>query len=256
MISDVLNMPDFWPNERDHALMRNSEIKRQNYFSRKFKQPSLTFTYDPYLDNEPLLYESEEQKSMGQEVSDLLMKHHGLIYDKKTNTMSFENMQHLHIIPQVLNNEILISYKSDDYFLNEIIKDINGTYKASFFTATLFLLRKLFENCLWILLENRFPKNINGNLDLYFDTSRGRNRDFSELIQSIRRKENDFGMKDEIERLLNRIEHLKDVTNSIVHKLVYKGSMKEIKEIPIPEIFELIKKIDTNDILAIKRELN
>lgn len=253
IINDVLNIPDFWISDLDNTKLRNSEIQSRNQFIRSLKlQQSYSSTFDPYTDIQPTSHEIEEHKSWGEELSGLLKTYHGILYDKKTNTLSFENTERLHIIPQIINNEILISYTFDDYFLNEIVKDINGTYKASYFTASLFLLRKLFENCLLILLENKFPRTIPGNLDLYYDVSKGRNRDFSELIQAIRNKSNELGMRDEVDRLLNRIGHLKDITNPIVHKLVYKGSIKEIKEIHITEILELLKKIDSENALGIK----
>jgi len=168
----------------------------------------------------------------------------GIAYDRQTNTLSFQDTGGIHEIAKVVNSQLLVKSEFEDYFLTSISKELNGVYRAGFYNSTLLLSRKLFENLLVKLLEHKYPKNVDNNLDLYFDTSRNSYRDFSDLIKVLGDKKDDF--KDgysTVERFLTKIEKLTDVTNPTAHKLTYNASREDVSSLELEELLELYKKI-------------
>jgi hypothetical protein len=160
VIMDVLHIEDFWPTENDLRMRRN-RIKKRQFTS---MLPTLLSTEPP----EPSL---PEQRLFGEELSDLLINLCGLVYDKYTRTLSAQNKQGIHKIPTAINNDLLISIEFEEYFFQIITQELNGVYRAGLYNSTLLLSRKLFENLLIKLLEHKYPRNMDGNLNLYFDDS-------------------------------------------------------------------------------------
>lgn len=123
------------------------------------------------LSTEPPEPSLPEQRLFGEELSDLLINLCGLVYDKYTRTLSAQNKQGIHKIPTAINNDLLISIEFEEYFFQIITQELNGVYRAGLYNSTLLLSRKLFENLLIKLLEHKYPRNMDGNLNLYFDDS-------------------------------------------------------------------------------------
>lgn len=233
VIMDVLHIEDFWPTEND-LINRRNRIKRIQFTS---GLPSLLSTEPP----EPSL---PEQRLFAEELSSLLTNLCGLVYDKYTRTLSAQNKQGVHEIPRAFNNNLLVNIEFEEYFFRVIIQELNGVYRAGFYNSTLLLSRKLFENLLIKLLEHKYPRNIDGNLTLYYDDSQNRYRDFSVLIKVLRDRNADFNDgHSTIQRFLTKIEKLTEITNPTAHKLTFNASREDLISLEIEEMLELYKKI-------------
>lgn len=102
----------------------------------------------------------------------------------------------------------------------------------------------MFENLLIKLLEHKYPRNVDGNLNLYFDDSQTRYRDFSVLIKVLRDRNTDFNDGySTIQRFLTKIEKLTEISNPTTHKLTYNASRDDVISLEIEELLELYKKI-------------
>lgn len=230
---DVLHVEDFWPTEND-LIMRRNRIKKTQIIS---MLPTL-------LSTEPLKPSLPEQRLFGEELSNLLTNLCGLVYDRYTRTISAQNKQGIHEIPRTINNDLLVSIEFEEYFFKIITQELNGVYRAGFYNSTLLLSRKLFENLLIKLLEHKYPRNVDGNLNLYFDDSQNRYRDFSVLIKVLRDRNTDFNDGyPTIQRFLTKIEKLTEISNPTTHKLTYNASRDDVISLEIEELLELYKKI-------------
>ncbi|MGD1838918.1 MAG: hypothetical protein ACPKPY_12785, partial [Nitrososphaeraceae archaeon] len=189
---------------------------------------------------EPIL---EEQKYWGEELINILENKCNITYDKKSKTFTEES--HHNIIsysPSPIKTKILINIKFKDLFLTTLVNEINGTFRSGYFTSSLILLRKLFENLLILLLQHKYPKDKPGNLEIYFDQDNNRSRFFSELIKNLNERKKEFTNNERnIEQLINRITHLKEKADTTTHLYTQIADKEEIKKIKILEIIELFK---------------
>jgi hypothetical protein len=251
IIREILELPDFWFDDRDNSLRRNSEISRYNYNLRQFKRPAYLLTSDN-VDPEPELYVASEEKYWGDKLLKTLEDRNGIIYDKRTKSFSMKDRGSLHILSKIENPNILLEIRFRDHFSNKIVEDMNGTYRAGFYTPTLFLIRKLIENSLIRLLEDKFPRNEGNNIELYFDIHKNRYKDFGDLLLGLITKQSNFVNKNAVTRFMTLVTNLKDKTNSFVHHLEYNGSKEDVEGTNIVDIIELLRKIDEKDILEIR----
>ena len=234
VIIDVLQIEDFWLTQNDYINRRNSR-NQSRYFD---MIPSLLVT------DRPMEYSAPEQRLFGEELSNLLSNYCGIVYDKHTRTLSVGKTQTIHQIPKTINARLLVNVDFEDYFLKSICQELNGVHRAGFYNSTLLLVRKLLENLLIKLLEFKFPKNIDGNLEMYYDVSRERYKDFNDLIKVVRKKKKEFADgHSTIQRFLTKVEKLTDITNPTAHKLTYNASQDDVHSLEVQELLELFKKI-------------
>jgi hypothetical protein len=158
--------------------------------------------------------------------------------------LSVGKTQSIHQIPKTINAQLLVNVNFEDYFLKIICQELNGVHRAGFYNSTLLLARKLLENLLIKLLEFKFPKKIDGNLQMYYDESRQRYKDFSDLIKVLREKKEEFvDGHSTIQRFITKVEKLADITNPTAHKLTYNASQNDVHSLELQELLELFKKI-------------
>jgi hypothetical protein len=230
IISGVLQVEDFWMTQNDIIRLRNSRRNRDLFgFIHNITQP--------------LEYVPPEQRLFGEELQKLLNNFCGIDFDRQTNTLSFHNGG-IRNIASVVNSNLLVKLKFEDYFLTIISQELNGVYRNGFYNSTLLLARKLFENLLINLLVHKYPKNKGGNFNMYYDKSRNRYKDLSDLIKVLREKKQDFlDGHSTIQRFITKIEKLADMTNPTAHKLTYNASREDVSSLGIEELLELFKKI-------------
>jgi hypothetical protein len=110
------------------------------------------------------------------------------------------------------------------------------------------LCRKLIENLLTDLIRTKYPQNNLQNVELYFDISRGRTRDFSEIIQNLKKRSTDFGPdKKLLERALLKSEEFKDDANDKAHSWFHiLKSPRELDDKNIQDIVDMIGKLHAN----------
>jgi len=138
---------------------------------------------------------------------------------------------------------------TDDYpliFYHSIEEEINQCYYASLPNASLVLSRKLVENLLMNILEEKFSREV----ELRYDADHGRAQDFSVLIQNLERKISEFNgeQKELIGRLLQWIKPFRREANSTTHKIMdYLDTIDDLEKLKIAEIvqieLDLLKKI-------------
>jgi hypothetical protein len=228
VIKDVLKIEEFWLTQNDIIRRRNSRRDRE------------LMSVLPHV-TQPLEYVPPEHRLFGEQLCKLLTNFCEIVYDRQTNTLRFQSGG-IHQIANIENSQLLIKSEFEDYFLTNISEELNGVYRAGFYNSTLLLARKLFENLLIKLLEHKYPKNTDGNLDLYFDNSKNRYADFSHLIKVLRDRKQDFtDGHSTVQRFITKLEKLTDLTNPTAHKLTYNASRDDVSSLDFQELLELYK---------------
>jgi len=140
----------------------------------------------------------------------------------------------------------LIKYDTDDYFIMGHIHEINRAYTKECYTAANILARKVIENLIIDILREKFPPTSRINKELYYDTNKGRFKDFSVILDNLYKKRNEFGIdgKKIIERLHSKAKKIKQDANDKTHSWFYLVERKkEIDDLEFQVIIELIKKL-------------
>lgn len=108
--------------------------------------------------------------------------------------------------------------------------------------------RKLIENLLTDVIRTKYPQNNRQNIELYFDTAKGRTRDFSEIIQNLKKRSTDFGPdKKLLERILVKSQEFKDDANDKAHSWFHiLKSPRELDDKHIQEIVDMIGRLQAN----------
>lgn len=151
-------------------------------------------------------------------------------------------------IQQNRSRKALLDF-ADQYplvFYKNLEEEINIAYTSSLPNAGLVLGRKLVENLLYNILEEKFPKE----LGLRYIEDGGRAQDFSVLIDSLETKMAEFNreQRDVIVKFLALVKPFKRDANSKAHKVMdYLESVDELEKLKITEIVQfqlyLLKKI-------------
>jgi len=141
-----------------------------------------------------------------------------------------------------------IEYETKDRFIRAHIIETNKAYTYGCYTAAFILCRKIIENLLIDIIRKKFPQNKKKNIELYFDTSRNRTRDFSEILKNLRSNSSEFGPeKTLIERILNRSKIFKDDANYKAHSWYHLvRTKKEMDDAHIQDIIEMIMKLENS----------
>jgi hypothetical protein len=140
----------------------------------------------------------------------------------------------------------IITYCSNNKFVNEHIGEINRAYTYKCYTSVFILTRKVFENLIVGILEKKYPKNVVGNLEIYFDKNGGRYLDFSVVLDNLYSKRMDFlTEKTLVEKIFLKLKPFKNDANDKVHSLYHLVSKKrEIDDKDIGLIFDLIEELE------------
>ncbi len=136
----------------------------------------------------------------------------------------------------------IIQFQTADHFLRKHIAEINRAYTKHCYTCVFVLARKVLENLIVEILKAKYPNS----LELYFDKARGRNQDFSVVLENLFKKRNEFDhdKKEAIDRLHQKLKPFKNDANDKVHSLyhVVEGP-KEVDEWNLDTILALITRI-------------
>ena len=88
-------------------------------------------------------------------------------------------------------SELLVSTKFTDSFYDKLVLEINSAFRVRLFTATMVLIRKLFENLIIDLLRRRYGDHP-PEKELYYSMKDKRYRSFSTLIHNFETHVDDF----------------------------------------------------------------
>jgi hypothetical protein len=136
----------------------------------------------------------------------------------------------------------IIHFQTTDHFLGKHIAEINRAYTKHCYTCVFVLTRKVMENLIIGILRAKYPTE----RELYFDKGRGRNEDFSVVLDNLFKRRNDFDheRKEAIKRLHQKLKPFKNDANDKVHSLyhIVEGP-KEVDEWNLDTIMALITTI-------------
>jgi hypothetical protein len=128
-------------------------------------------------------------------------------------------------------------------FYDPLEDEINTAYSdPALPNAVLLLSRKLIENLVYNLLENRFSGI---QTELYYNTGQMRAHDFSVLLDNLRKRKSDFDadQQENIGQFLKIMDETKfrREANSATHKVMeYLDSMREIQRFKIPHMVQIL----------------
>lgn len=103
-------------------------------------------------------------------------------------------------------------------FYKELAEQVNACYQYGLYPASQIFIRKMLENCMIDILRKRYGMT---NVELFYDTRRGRFHDFSILLETAHNKIGDFiHVKDSFnEDLLKQINDFREQGNSSAHNI-------------------------------------
>jgi len=141
-----------------------------------------------------------------------------------------------------------IKYETDDRFRKAHVDEVNRAYTHQCYTSAFILCRKIIENLLTDIIRKKFPQDKKENIELYFDTAKGRTKDFSEILSNLRKKASDFGPdKKTLERLISLSEPFKDDANNKAHSWYHiVRNRSELDKKNIQDIIDIIVIIERN----------
>ena len=141
-----------------------------------------------------------------------------------------------------------IHYDTKDRFVLGHIKEVNICCTYGAFTAAFILCRKIIENLLISdIILKKYPQK-RDNIPIYFDTSRNRFKDFSEILKNLHDKKNDFGpQKQALSSLLDKTKVFKDDANNKTHNTYdLVRNLKTLDVENIQDILDLIENLKKN----------
>jgi hypothetical protein len=139
-----------------------------------------------------------------------------------------------------------VQYDTTDTFVRDHILETNKAYTAGCYTAAYILCRKIIENLLTDIIRKKYGYPKREAVELFFDTSRGRTRDFSEILINLRNHAADFGPeKTLLERVLNLSEKFKDDANNKAHSWYHIVRKAELDATSVQDILRMISRLDS-----------
>ncbi len=138
-----------------------------------------------------------------------------------------------------------VSYETDDTFIAEHILETNKAYTFGCYTAAFILCRKIIENLLTDIIRKKYPYPKKEAVELFFDTSRGRTRDFGEILANLRNRAADFGPdKILLERVLNMSDKFRDDANNKAHSWYHIVRKPELDATSVQDILQMMGRLD------------
>ncbi len=136
------------------------------------------------------------------------------------------------------SEKIILSFSTEDHFIQRHIKEINKTYNVKCYTATFILCRKVMENLIIDILRKKFPKE----RGIYEDTKTHRYLDFSVVLDNLYKRKNKFNTRahNAIDRLKQKATPFKKDANNKTHSLFHIATKGEIDNAEVQLIFDLI----------------
>lgn len=122
------------------------------------------------------------------------------------------------VLPQIITVRFLDIESFPHDFYKDLLEQINTCYQYGLFPAAQVMIRKLLENCIIDILRRRYGME---KIELFYDTTKGRFRDFSLLIETSQANMGDFlSVKESFNKgLLNKINDFREQGNSSAHSI-------------------------------------
>jgi hypothetical protein len=135
-----------------------------------------------------------------------------------------------------------VKYETTNRFIKGHVTETNKAYTSGCYTAAFILCRKIIENLLTDIIRRKYPSNKKQNVEIYFDTSRGRTRDFSEILKNLRKRSKDFGPDSVLlERIIQRSDQFRNDANNKAHSWYHLvRNKKELDDTDFQDIIDMI----------------
>lgn len=139
-----------------------------------------------------------------------------------------------------------VRYESDNPFRRAHIEEANRAYTYKCFTSAFIVCRKIIENIVADILQAKFPPTKKENTELYYDTARGRTKDFKELLANLKSKRTAFEMdKRLVEKILTDVEPFKEEADKKAHSWYHiVRTRAEIDKMDVQNIFNLLHALE------------
>lgn len=175
------------------------------------------------------------------------LKDIGIEYDESTKTFSLVGGEPIQILTTRRKLSSLIDMEFSEFFYDSLKKEINDAYRFGLYTSTMFLSRKLLENLVIETLRIKYPPNITGNLELYYNEKDQRFNDFTILIKNLESKIDDFGIdKNIISEFISLIKPFRPRANSNTHSIIIIADEEEVLRYSIQKMAALLLKLWNN----------
>ncbi len=140
---------------------------------------------------------------------------------------------------------LFIRTTSKEFYKVDHVEEINRAYTYRCYTACFVLSRKVVENLVIDVLRTRFPPGPRGNLDLYFDASQSRYRDFGILLKNLSDHRKDFGPDSSlVERIVGLATPFKKEANDKTHSWYHiVKNREELDRMQIQDIIDLLEQL-------------
>ena len=136
-----------------------------------------------------------------------------------------------------------VKMKNKDHFYNVLTGEVNKAYASDMPNAVFVLSRKLIENLLIDLLRLKFKTDTN----IYYDKSRKRFQDLSVLISNLSKRKSLFVVDErDIEKIVPRLNKLREKSNATAHSITEITKMDEINDYDIPELIVILERLKDN----------
>ncbi len=141
-----------------------------------------------------------------------------------------------------------IKLTTTESFKRDHVDEINRCYTHKCYTACFVLCRKVIENMVIDVLRAKYPTNIAGDLDIYFDAHQGRYRDFSVLLRNLSQRSGDFGPDSKlVDRIVSLTDPFKKDANDKAHSWFHVvKNREELDKLQIQDIIDFLTVLQKN----------
>ena len=192
------------------------------------------------LANDSNYYQGDEVKTW---IDDLLqyLQFSGIKYDRKTSEFYTDN-QTLRVELRAIDQAEFLPLKFSTEFYEKLRVEINKCYTYGLANGVLTLSRKLIENMVIHILRSKFPlSGGTANLELYYHNSKGRFKNFSDLIDVLNTKRGEF-IPDEklVDDIVKNISTFRETANATAHSITTYSSLDEVDALNVPKAVSLL----------------
>ena len=203
-------------------------------------------TFWSLADNENY-FQGDEVKTW---IDDLVqyLQFSGIKYERTTSEF-FTNGETLRVELRSIDQAEFLPVQFSNEFYEKLRVEINKCYTYGLANAALTLSRKLIENIVIHILRSKYPPSGGTvNLELYYHSSKGRFKNFSELVGVLEDKRSDF-VPDEklLDDIIKRILELRETANATAHSITTYNSVVEIDLLDVPKVVSLLNALLKNN---------
>jgi len=175
------------------------------------------------------------------------LKDNGIEYDDISGTFSLSGGEPILISTTKRKLQKLLDIEFNDFFYDNLEREINSSYRFGLFTSTMILSRKLLENLVIEILRTKYPQSVPANLDIYYSIKGNRFHDFTVLLKNLEDRKNDFTLDTQIvSEFISSIKPFRPTANSNAHSIIIASKEEDTLNYEIPKMTALLFKLWNN----------